>query len=424
MDVPIITITGTKGKTTTAHVVAEVLRSLKHNVLKVDTTGHYVNGEQRSTLDDSKRVWGLVPSVAPGRYLWEFLTDPALQRNGVAVLESSLGSSSLSGMGYRSHVVGVFLNVFEDHLGSSERLKTKQDIAQAKSFIFSRLERNGWAVCNADDPLVTSTLKTIPTNLNVSILPCGISFEHFDLSAHLEAGGRALTVKDNKVVLMSNTGDEILFDLMAIPWTFNASFMPSVWNLLMAAGAVYALRDQTWSPQTRRVFEAIRLNPYGGRLTLLEAANGARILADYAHEKVSLLEVAKLARQLVKPTGKVIGITRLANDRTDSLIQETARAVASAYDVNIVFDKIDGHYRQPRQVRSQRFPESVGRVSKIYAEAMLPVNQRVERIIREDEAVQRAAELAGPNDVVVYIVNDDVKRSIGFARQYFKAEFV
>ena len=54
MSVPIISVTGTKGKTTTVAVIADVLQSLGKNVLKVDTTGHFLNGERRSTLDDSK----------------------------------------------------------------------------------------------------------------------------------------------------------------------------------------------------------------------------------------------------------------------------------------------------------------------------------------------------------------------------------
>src|SRR5665811_1639645 len=100
-DIPIISVTGTKGKTTTVFVIDDILRKLGYNVVKVDTTGHFVNGKRKSTLDDSKRVWHLVPSVCPGRYLWEFFSHPELCEKGVAVLECSLGSSATSGLGYR-----------------------------------------------------------------------------------------------------------------------------------------------------------------------------------------------------------------------------------------------------------------------------------------------------------------------------------
>jgi cyanophycin synthetase len=425
MDVPIITITGTKGKTTTVNVVADVLRTLHKNVLKVDTTGHFVNGERRSTLKQASSLWGLVPSVSPGRYLYEFHANPELCEDGVAVLEASLGSSSLSGMGYRSHTVGVFLNVFEDHLGSSSRIQTKQDIADAKAFVFERIERGGWAICNADDPLVSAILTVVPDHLDVNILPCAIDFAHFDLGAHLEAGGKAITVRDNYVVLLSKEGEQPLVNLLALPWTFEAQFMPSVWNAMMAAAALYGYSNGAWNEQMTEAFESVRLDPYGGRLTPLRAANGAQIIADYAHEKVSLVEVAKLAKRLAKPGGKVIGIVRLANDRTPELIAETGRAIGATYDQLVVYDKIDGYLRMPRPVvRSKNFPEITGKISELLSAAIAETNLHVERIIREDQAVAYAADIAGPNDVVVYIVNDDIKRSIGFALDSFKAEFL
>lgn len=425
MQVPIVAITGTKGKSTTTYIAAEVFGALGRNVLRVDTTGHYLNSEQLSSLDDSKEMWGLVPTVAPGRYLWEFFARPELQPKGIAVLESSLGSSSLAGMGYRVHQVGVFLNVFEDHLGSSARIKSRDDIARAKQFIFERLDYGGWAVFNADDPLVTKSLKALPDHLDINLLPCGLEFTHFDLPAHLAAGGLALTVKNDCISLLKGNQTTKLIDVKSIPWTFDARYLPSVWNLLMSAGAVLAAGGGKWSAQTSRVFTSVRLDPYGGRLTLLSAANGATILADYAHEKKSMVEIARLGKSLTKNGGKVIGVLRLANDRSRQLIRETGAAVAGEYDQLIIYDKIDGHLRKPRpRLLSSRFAEKTGLISQILSEAAEAAGGQVERVVREDEAACRAAELAGPDDVVIYIVNDDVKRSIGFIRDSFKAEFV
>ena len=126
----VVAVTGTKGKTTVVTVLAEVLRALtKKDTIHVTTTGHFVNGERRSTLDESLATWGLVPSVCPGRYLYESLS---FKERGVAVLESSLGSSSINGMGYSWHEVGIFLNVFKDHIGNSSRIKSQADILKAK----------------------------------------------------------------------------------------------------------------------------------------------------------------------------------------------------------------------------------------------------------------------------------------------------
>ncbi len=421
MSVPIISVTGTKGKTTTVAVIADVLRKLGHNTLKVDTTGHYVNGRQKSTLDDSRKTWRLVPTVCPGRYLWEFHQNPELKENGVAILECALGSSAAAGLGYRNHKVGVFLNVFEDHLGSSSRLKTKDDIAAAKEFIFKKLDRDdSYAVFNADDPLVCKKLGKAPKK--AVLIPCGLDFSHHDLDKHLKNGGMAITAKEGKVWLLKKSSKTELFELNNIPWTFGGAFKPSVFNLMHAAAAVIAFCSGTIPSDLKQAFESVRLDPYGGRLTLLKAGNGAIILADYAHEKVSLKQVAELARGLTDG-GQVIGVVRLAKDRTDKLIQETGETIADSYDRFIVFDKIDGYWKKPA-ITTGSFPETVGKVSKAFAEALKSKNPNVERILREDKAIERAARIAKPEDVIVVIVNDDIRRSIGFIKESFKAEFI
>lgn len=418
-----ITVTGTKGKTTAVAIIADVLQNLGLNVLKVDTTGHFVNGERRSTLEESKEIWGLVPSVNPGRYLWEFRTDPVLQKDGVAVLESSLGSSAIPGLGYRYHDVGVFLNVFEDHIGSSHRIQAKSDIADAKDYVFGRLEPNqSYAVFNADDELVCGKLHLVEEQ-GAKKVPFGRTFDQFDITSHLAEGGVAFTVNEAKeLILRTENADTVVADLKLIPWTFNGTFEPSIWNLLAATAAIYGYYDGKLPGGFRSVLEAVRLDPYGGRLTLLKNTNDVTILADYAHEKVSLCMVGDLARQLVAADGKVIGVVRLAHDRTDELIQETGQAIALHFDQFVVYDKIDGHFRKGKNAR--RFPQIEGRTSQILADAIQEVNPKVERIVREDEALHRAAELAKPGDVAVHIVNDDIKQSIEFIKQSFQAEFI
>lgn len=426
MSIPIISITGTKGKTTTVAVIADVLRSLGGNVLKVDTTGHFVNGERRSSLDDSKQTWRLVPSVCPGRYLWEFHAHPELAENGVAVLECSLGCSAISGLGYRYHNVGVFLNVFEDHIGSSDRIQSKADIMKAKDFVFSRLDPDGGrAVFNADDEYVCRALAAIPKRLQTpkAMIPCGFTFEYFDIDAHLKAGGAAVTVRDNHVVLRTDRGDQVIVDLAKVPWSFNGEFLPSVWNIISAVGAVYAYYNGDLPANTREAFESVRLDKYGGRLTLLKGATGVKILADYAHEKVSLTMVANLARTMIEGEGKLIGVVRLAHDRTDALMRETGAIVGEAYDQLVVYEKIDGYWRQPKTTGA-RFPQIIGRTSEVFTEGIKQTNQSVTRILREDEALRYAAKIARSGDVVVVIVNDDIKRSIEFIREAFHAEFI
>lgn len=428
MNPPIISVTGTKGKTTTVAIIADVLLALGHNVLKVDTTGHFVNGERRSTLDDSKRTWRLVPSVCPGRYLWEFHANPELTDNGVAVLECSLGSSASSGLGYRYGNVGVFLNVFSDHIGSSKRITSKDDIVKAKDFVFSRLDPNdAMAVFNADDPYVCKALTALPDEIQDDpsvLLPIGLTFGAFDVKNHLSRGGKALTIRGTELMLLSGDQETVLADIANIPWTFGGVFTPSLWNVMSATAALYAYYKGELPEGFREAIEATRLDKYGGRLTLLRAGNGATILADYAHEKESLAAIAQLGRTLVQPGGKLIGVVRMAYDRTEELKFETGAVIGESFDTVVVFEKIDGYWRKPVIKKHARFQQEVGVTSEVVTAGVASVNPNVTRILREDEALAHAASITEPGDAVVVIVNDDIVRSIGFIKDSFKAEFI
>ena len=62
-----IIITGTKGKTTVAYLVDQILMCLGKNTIRVDTTGHFVNGTRKSTLEESKEIWSGI--VRPRRWM-------------------------------------------------------------------------------------------------------------------------------------------------------------------------------------------------------------------------------------------------------------------------------------------------------------------------------------------------------------------
>jgi cyanophycin synthetase len=420
-DIPIISVTGTKGKTTVVNLIADILKRSGYNALHVDTTGHFINGARKSTIDDSKRIWRLkTPSLTPGRYLGEFLGHPKLQENPVAILECAF-SCARRGLGYRCHNVGVFLNVFEDHIDPTGWITSKQDLADAKSFIFSSIADNGWAVFNADDELVCAALTKLPAQRTVKLIPCGLKFDHFDLPAHLAKGGAAFTVADGAIRMLRGKRQTVLCDLDTVPWTFHGAFLPSVWNVLFACAALYGFYDGELPKGMRASIEDTRLDATKGRLVVLRAENGPTILADYAHEKVSLAAVADLARTLLGEGGRVIGVVRLNHERPDALIRETGHVLADAYDALVVYDKIDGFWRKPAATTIKRYPQVAGRTAGILAEAIAERNENVECILREDKALQYAASIVKPNDVVVAIVNDDVQRSMRLIQEAFGA---
>lgn len=342
-------------------------------------------------------------------------------------MEASLGSSTLAGLGYAFHDIGIFLNVFEDHIGNSSRISSREDILKAKSFIAERCRPEGTLVLNFDDELVMRILTDVSRASETKAIFFGLDVD-VERAASLRADADVVTVQDGVIVYHDRQAGSVteVVAVKDISWTFSGLYRPSIYNLLAVVSGLIAFgRDKL--PELGDILRRSRFDPYGGRLTQLRAKNGTLVIADYAHEKKSLQEMAGLAKQLTGPGGKVIGVIRLAYDRSDELIKDTGRAIATSYDHLVVYDKIDGYWRQPKpreEMQFKRFPQVVGRVSELLAGAISEVNPNCDRILREDEAIKRAATLAGPNDVVVVIVNDDIKRSVDFIVDKFEADFI
>lgn len=416
----IISVTGTKGKTTAVRMLSNIVCQMGITTLRVDTDGYYINEVQRGDLEESKKLFSLVPTVCPGKYL---LAMKKYYPRFVAIFEAAIGSSGSGGLGYGLHQIGIFTNVLEDHMGISSRLKSRSDLAKAKKFIFSRIDTNGTAIFNADDSYVCSQLNAIPSFRKIRLLPVGIDFKYFDKNKHISTGGKIVTVEENYVVIKSKRFSQKVIAINNIKWTFGGLFLPSVYNLMFVVAGIFSYSGKI-NQKIINLIANYKMDKFGGRLTMFENKAGTKILLDFAHEKYSLGEIAKLGNKLKK--NRLIGVVRLAPDRTNRMITDTGKAIANMYDTLIVYDKIDGKNKKRYVGKKINLVREVGEVSQIFYKGILSAKRSgfAERIIIEEKAIERAAEISQNGDVVVIISGDDHKRTISYVRKHFKANFV
>ena len=412
-----ICITGTKGKTTVTRALASMLHHIGETTLRVDTDGHYINEKQRSTLQDSKNLFDKAPTVCPGKYLIEM---KGYYPDFTAILETAVGSHGINGLGYSFHSMGIFTNVFEDHIGFGS-IKTRKDLAEAKSFVFSRISDNGVAVFNADDEYVCKQLDRI-SGKNVKLFPVGIHFDSFDSENHLKNGGQLFTCEEGTIVVKTSNSTKKIVEVSEIPWTFDGLFKPSIYNLMLVLGGIDGLGYDITSNMVRRALRKYQPDKEGGRLTLFHAKNGTKILLDYAHEKYSLLEIAKLARQIC--TGRVIGVLRLAPDRTNEAIIETGKYISREYDYSIIYDKIDGVRRKDYFGKNTKVKRGVGEVSSLFLKGITEAGESIlaEQIVLEEDAIKKASKVAREDDVVIVIAGDNKKDTIQYIKKYFEVK--
>ena len=120
----------------------------------------------------------------------------------VAVLETARGGIVLRGVGYESNEASVLTNVSSDHL-DLQGIHTLPELAEVKATICRITRPDGWAVLNADDPLVAAVARRVRAQVAFFTLETASP----RVRRHLAAGGRAYGVGDGRLVEMNGDAD-------------------------------------------------------------------------------------------------------------------------------------------------------------------------------------------------------------------------
>ena len=135
--IPVLLITGTNGKTTTARLVTRMVGEAGHTVGNSSTDGLNLNGRIIDAGD-----W-----TGPGAAR-AILRNPKVE---VAVLETARGGILRRGLGVESCDGAVVTNIAADHLGEYG-IFDLDGMARAKGLVYTVVAESGYRVINVDDP--------------------------------------------------------------------------------------------------------------------------------------------------------------------------------------------------------------------------------------------------------------------------------
>ncbi len=319
-EIPVIAVTGTNGKTTTARMIGHIGRQAGLHVGWSSTDGIYADGELVEAGDYSG------PSGA-GRVL----SQPGVQ---LAVTETARGGILLRGIGVRHNDVSVVTNVSADHLGL-HGIDTLDQLAEVKAVVPHITRPTGWAVLNGDDPRVFAMRSTITARAWVfSRDPDSPSVREV-----LSSGGRATTVIDGWIcVLAPDLDPDPLVRVVDVPMTLAGLSHFNLENALAAASAGLAAglpRDAVVTGLTTFT-PGPELNP--GRMNIY-TLDGVTVIVDLAHNEAGLEALIEVMKGLRRPGGRTLLGLGTAGDRTDELVRSLGEIGARDADVVVIVHK-------------------------------------------------------------------------------------
>jgi cyanophycin synthetase len=336
--VPLITVTGTNGKTTTVRLAAHIAQTAGHVIGMTNSDGVYVGG----LLSEHRIDTGDCSGPKSARSV---LAHPDVD---FAVLETARGGVLREGLGFDKPQVAVVTNIgIGDHLGLNF-IHNVAGIAKVKQVIVDNVAskaEGGWAVLNAADPLTLAMAENCAGN----VLLFAIDPNSPALQSHRRRGLRVLTLDPTGQSIIAVEHNQIVatLALSEVPFTRNGALGFQVENALAASAASWCV-DLSWAVIKQGLQTFINdAASAPGRFNVFDY-KGATLVADYGHNPDAIQALVDAVKAL--PGNKRSVVVSGAGDRRDEDISEQTRILGTHFDEVILYEDACQRGRQDGEV--------------------------------------------------------------------------
>lgn len=371
--IPIISITGTNGKTTVTRMIGHVLNATGLCVGMTTTDGIYIDGERVVDGDTTGPQSAQV-----------VLADPAVE---AAVLETARGGILRRGLGYDWSDIGVMTTISDDHIGQ-DGIKSVEDVVYIKSLVAERVKEGGTLILNADDEHLAKLMECERVNR----VPKRVVYFSLDennpvVKSHLESGSTVYFARNRRLIESVGETQHNLADISMLPVMMNGAADFQVSNLLATIAACRAFGiEHDVLLKSLINFSSWANNP--GRANLYRL-NGGHVMVDYGHNTEAFDAICRMTSTW--NDRQVTGIISVPGDRDDAIIDRAARAAAKGFDRIIIREDHDLRGRKP------------GDVADILRRAIRETSPTTECevIFDEIEALRQAVSRMVKNEVII-----------------------
>lgn len=342
----LIGITGTKGKTSTAYMIRNILMNSGKRVGMISTVASYINDIK---ISDNDRT-------TPEPFLLQKTFDlMRKEKCEYVVMEVSSQSLKLGRVDHSYFDIGLFLNLSDEHVSKNEH-ESKEDYFLCKAKLFD-LVKTGFV--NIDDEYGKRIVKEKDCNfITVSLK------EITDLSI----SNKYTSFKTN----INNEEWDINVPILGKFNALNALFSIKVCNYL--------------NIDKNSIIKGLKESIIPGRSELVPNKLGLTIMIDYAHNTKSLESILIGLKSISK--GKVITVFGCAGNRDNSKRKEMGRLSGILSDYTIITSDNPG-------------TEDPNKICQEIETGIKEITNNYEIVIDREKAIKKAIKIANKDDIIL-----------------------
>ncbi len=314
-EMAVIGITGTKGKTTVAHIVKSVLDSSGVMTGIIGTVGARFGDTVLPTVNTTPESYEL-------QKMFRQMVDGGCK--AVAIEVSSLGLKAHRTDGIK-FALGIFTNLYPDHIGTNEH-ESFEEYAYWKTQLFPVCKS---AIINIDDPFAPVVMQ----NCNGKILTYGES-----------EGADYRLVSSSKIKFAGKLG----MSFSCLCGSEEKSYRISLPGDVNASNALVALAVADFfgidEKGKKRGLESVFVKGRGEMLTI---DSDFTVIIDYAHNGVSLKSIIDTAKAYEH--NRIITLFGSVGGRTECRREELGTVSGALSDLSIITSD-DPNFEDPRSI--------------------------------------------------------------------------
>lgn len=371
--IPIISVTGTNGKTTTVRLISYIMNELGYNTGMTSTAGIFIGNHKLKNGDTTG-------FLSARDVLTNFQSE-------AAVLETARGGILRNGLGYEKACAGVITSVSEDHIGKMG-IKDLNDLAETKSVILHDVNSKGKIVVKGQSEImkVVSALRRSSNSKRL----CVFSLEKNKyIYEAIENNDEAIYLDNKDIIYFSRGIGKTIAKADEIPFTHNGHSKSNILNIMAAIGATLDFTNGV--ENIVGIIKSIKCDLYfnPGRQNIIDLGS-YKIILDYGHNSEAFYEVFNIAKAL--QPAKITSIITAPGDRLDKYIIELGK-IAAEFSDNIIV-------REQEDLRGRNIGETADLLIRGAVNSGFD-NKNIKLIYKEQEAVVEAMKKAQKGEVII-----------------------